>query len=401
MNMETKKQVFERYKEEYFKARARKHGGRQRLTEILNIVCAVVRIHRKSAARKFKRLQFHDPYVQETRGRPIYYTSDVTAALKDIWDASNSLCGELLSPLIPEYVEIFERDHTWKHSDETTDKLLTMKEMTVKRRVAGFERVRRKGQGFSTTSPSNIKTIIPISVGGWKDVDPGVVQEDTVAHCGSTLAGDFVYTLDATDVPILWNILRGQWNKGQRATQESEEYVRKHLPWLYVRRHTDTGSEFITHESKSWGDRHSIKLTRSRPYKKNDNPHVEERNGHIVRKYIGYVRLDCREAVDALNDLYVVLNLYTNHFIASRKTVSNVRVGAVYRRRYEKAMTPYRRALAYSKISDEVKERIRLEHAKLNPAVLLKEIERLRGILYDVQRKHGSQKDQNPTRQLR
>lgn len=391
--METKNKIFERYKEEYFKAKTQKYGDRRKLTEILNIVCTVVRIHRKSATRKFSRLQVHDPSVQETRGRPVYYTPDVTAALKDVWDASNSLCGELLHPLIPEYVEIFERDRTWKHSDEATDKLLAMREMTVKRRVADFERVKRKGQGFSTTSPSNIKTIIPISVGEWKDADPGVIQEDTVAHCGSTLAGDFVYTLNATDVPILWNILRGQWNKGQKATQESEEYVREHIPWVYIRRHTDTGSEFITHESKRWGDKHSIKLTRSRPYKKNDNPHVEERNGHIVRKYVGYVRLDCREAVDALNDLYDVLNLYTNHFITSRKTISNIRVGAVYKRKYEKAMTPYRRALAHPQISDEIKEKLRLEHAKLNPAMLLKEVERLRGILYAVQRKHGSRKD--------
>jgi hypothetical protein len=393
MNMETKQQVFERYKDEYFKAKALKRGGKKELTKILDIVCGVVRIHRKSASRKFARLQGRDPCTIEQRGRPIYYTPDVTAALKEVWDASNGACGELLHPMIGEHVNILKRDGKWKHSDETTGKLLSMKEMTVKRRVDRFEKTRRKGQGFSSTAPSNIKTIIPISVGEWKDANPGVIQEDTVAHCGSTLAGDFVYTLNATDVPILWNILRGQWNKGQVATQESEEYVRKHLPWLYIRRHTDTGSEFITHQSKRWGDAHSIKLTRSRPYKKNDNPHVEERNGHIVRKYVGYIRLDCRESLDALNDLYEVLNLYTNHFIASRKTTSNVRVGAVYKRKYEKASTPYRRAIIHPKISEEIKEKLRLEHEKLSPVVLLKEIERRRGILYDAQRKHGSQKD--------
>jgi len=391
MNMETKKQVFERYKDEYFKAKAMKEGGRQEQTRILDIVCGVVRIHRKSATRKFSRLQTKDPCALETRGRPTYYTVDVTVALKDVWEASNGLCGELLHPMISEYVEIFKRDGTWKHGDEVTGKLLAMGEMTVKRRVNGFEKVRRKGQGFSSTSPANIKTIIPISVGEWKDVDPGTVQEDTVAHCGSTLAGDFIYTLNGTDVPTLWNILRGQWNKGQEATRVSEEYIRKNLPFTYIRRHTDTGSEFITYEAKKWGDEHKIHLTRSRPYKKNDNPHVEERNGHIVRKYVGYLRLDCREAVLALNNLYDVLNLYTNHFIASRKTINNIRIGAKYRRTYEKATTPYRRVLAHHKISEEVKEKLRIEHEKLNPAVLLKEIEKRKSILYDVQRKHGSQ----------
>ena len=190
------------------------------MTRILDIVCGVVRIHRKSASRKFSRLQGRDPCTLEARGRPVYYTPDVTAALKDVWDVSNGACGELLHPMIGEHVEILKRDSKWKHSDEATGKLLAMKEMTVKRRVDVFEKVRRKGQGFSSTSPSNIKTIIPISVGEWKDVDPGVVQEDTVAHCGSTLVGDFVYTLNGTDVPILWNVLRGQWNKGQAATPE-------------------------------------------------------------------------------------------------------------------------------------------------------------------------------------
>ena len=391
--METKQEVFERYKEEYFKARAMKNGGREKQGAILDIVCGVTHMHRKAAIRKFTDLQDRDPCAIEKRGRPTYYTPDVTAALKDVWDASNNLCGELLYPEINDYVQIFRRDKTWEHSDEATGKLLAMKEMTVKRRVGEFERTKRKGQGFSSTSPSNIKTIIPISVGEWKDADPGVIQEDTVAHCGSTLLGDFVYTLNGTDVPTFWNILRAQWNKSWVATNESEEFIRKNLPFLYLRRHTDTGSEFITHEAKNWGDRNSINLTRSRPYKKNDNPHVEERNGHIVRKYIGYIRLDCVETVGALNNLYKVLNLYTNHFIPSRRTVDNVRVGATYKRTYEKAVTPYKRALAHPKISDEIKARLREEHAKLNPEVLLKKIERLRGILYDVQRKHGSQRN--------
>ena len=393
MNMKSKTQVFERYKDEYFQAKALKKGGRQEQTRILDIVCGVVRIHRKSASRKFNHLQKRDPFTEEKRGRPTYYTPDVTAALKDVWNASNGLCGELLHPLISEYVEIFKRDGTWKHGDEATGKLLSMKEMTVKRRVEDFEKVKRKGQGFSATSPSNIKTIIPISVGEWKDVDPGVVQADTVAPCGSTLAGDFIYTLNATDVPTMWNILRGQWNKGQEATRISEEYVRKNLPFLYLRRHTDTGSEFITHEAKRWGDQYSIQLTRSRPYKKNDNPHVEERNGHIVRKYVGYIRLDCREAVPALNNLFKVLNLYTNHFIASRKTIDNVRIGAKYKRTYGKGMTPHQRVLAHPKISEAVKEKLRIEHAKLNPAFLLEEICKLQNVLYDIQKKYGSRKD--------
>ena len=389
--METKKQIFERYKDEYYKARTQKKGGRRRCGEILNIVCDVSKMSRKAASRKFTRLQSRDPCEEEKRGRVVYYTSDVTAALKQVWDASNGLCGELLHPLIREYVEIFKRDKPWDHSDEATGKLLVMSERTTKRRVTEFEQVKRKGQGFSGTSPSSVKTIIPVFMGPWRDLDPGHEQIDTLVHCGSTLKGDMVHTLNSTDVATYWNLLGAQWNKGEQATIENRDRLRKRLPFKHLHDHSDTGSEFINRATLIWNKDTNVELTRSRPNKKNDNAYVEERNGHIIRKYVGYIRLDCIEAVEALNNLYKVLNTYTNHFISSRRTVDTIREGSKYKRTYEKAMTPYRRVLAHKKISEEIKGKLRAEHATLNPAVLLKEVERLRDVLYDVQRKHGSQ----------
>lgn len=391
MTMETKKEIFERYKDEYYKARNLKKGGRRRCGEILDIVCDVAKMTRKAAIRKFRRLQTKDPCEEEKRGRAVYYTADVTAALKYVWDASNGLCGELLHPIISDYVTIFKRDKTWNHSDEATGKLLKISERTVKRRVTEFEQVKRKGQGFSSTSPSNVKTIIPVYMGPWKDLDPGHEQIDTLVHCGSTLKGDMVYTLNSTDVATYWNVLGAQWNKGEQATIENRKQLRGMLPFNHLHDHSDTGSEFINWDTVEWNESTGVKLTRSRPNKKNDNCFVEERNGHIVRKYVGYIRLDCIEAVPALNNLFKVLNLYTNHFIPSRRTIENVRVEAVYKRTFEKASTPYKRVLAHSKISEEVKEKLRAEHSTLNPEVLLKEIGRLRAVLYDVQRKHGSQ----------
>jgi len=297
----------------------------------------------------------------------------------------------LLYPLISDYVAIFRRDDTWKNSDEATGKLLKMSERTVKRRVTKFEQIKRKGQGFSSTSPSSVKTIIPVFMGPWRNMDPGHEQIDTVVHCGSTLKGDMVYTLNSTDVATYWNLLGAQWNKGEEATIENRNRLRKRLPFKQVQDHSDTGGEFINRATLIWNKKTGINLTRSRPNKKNDNAYVEERNGHIVRKYVGYIRLDCIEAIEALNNLYLRVNTYTNHFISSRKTIDTVREGSKYKRTYEKALTPYQRVLVHLKISEKVKETLRLEHAKLNPAVLLKEIERLRAILYDVQRKHGSQ----------
>lgn len=382
--MATKQEVMRDTLEKYLKATREGKGV------ILDRLEQTVHMHRKAIIRRLSYMQTTSTADKvDDRGRPTYYTADVVSALKDVWDVSNGLCGELLHPIISEYVDILKRDKMWNNSDEATGKLLVMSERTVKRRVSEFEKTKRKGQGFSSTSPSAIKTIIPISVGEWKDVLPGTLQVDTVAHCGSTLKGDFVYTFNATDVPTLWNILRAQWNKGEAATRENDEYIRTHLPMLYLRRHTDTGTEFINHGANDWATKYDIKLTRSRPYKKNDNMLVEERNGHIVRKYVGYIRLDCREAVSVLNDLYFVLNLYTNHFIPSRRTISNVRVGAKYKKKYEKAKTPYRRILDHPNIQETVKEKLRLEHITLNPKTLLSQIEKLRSKLYDVQKKHG------------
>lgn len=384
MTMETKHEVLKDSLERYLKA------TRKEKTNLLDRLEVIVHMHRKAIIRRLGVLQMRNKaYLIDGRGRPTYYTADVVAGLKDVWDASNGLCGELLHPVISEYINILKRDEMWNHNDLATGKLLAMSEMTVKRKVGHFEHVKRKGQGFSSTSPSAIKTIIPISVGEWKDVKPGVLQVDTVAHCESSLKGDFVYTLNATDVSTMWNTLRAQWNKGQESTRQSEEYVRVHLPFPFLRRHTDTGSEFINYHAKEWSTEHSINLTRSRPYKKNDNPHVEERNGHIVRKYVGYIRLDAKETVNTLNDLFEILNLYTNHFIPSRKTTMNVRVGAKYKRSYEKAETPYRRVQNHPKIGREIKEKLHLEHTELNPAKLLQKIEKLRTKLYDIQRKHG------------
>jgi len=386
MTMETKQEIFERYQREYFKARAKKRGGRKRCGEILDIVCDISKMHRKAAIRKFSTIQTNDPSIEEKRGRSLYYTPDVTAALKDIWDTSDGLCGELLHPLIQEYLDILQRDKMWQHSEEATGKLLAISTGSVKERVSHFMRAKRKGRGFSSTSPSQLKHIISIFHGDWGEKAPGTGQLDTVVHCGHTLAGDMAFTLN----PVLWDVLRAQWNKGQVATQESLLFIKEHLPWNMLEVHPDTGGEFINWHMKGWCDTNKINMSRSRPNHSNDNMHVEERNGHIVRKHIGYIRLDCKEAVGALNDVYAVLCPYLNHFITSRRVIEKFEVNGKWKKKYEKvAMTPYQRVLAHPKISEGVKEKLRIEHAKLNPLIMKREIDRLKRVLYDVQKKHG------------
>lgn len=388
MIMQTKNDIFNEYLAEYLKADKGKKG------EILNHVCFVTKMHRKASVRKFKHLQMKDPCKTERRGRETFYTHDVTDALKDIWEASSEVCGELLHPIIKEYVEIFVRDKMWKHGLETTDKLLFMSEATTKRRVSTFMKARRRRKGLSSTKPSLLKVIVPIFTGPWEGKPPGFGQIDTVAHCGSSLLGDFVYTLNYTDVATFWVVPRAQWNKGMMATNDSMKYIKDKLPFPWLGAHPDTGNEFINRFVIDWCQKENIEMTRSRPGHKNDNMFVEERNGHVIRKFVGYNRLDCRDVADVLNGMYDILALFLNHFVPVKRCIEKNKIGSRYKRKYEKkAKTPYQRVLEHECVSKEIKEKLMDEHKKLNPLVLKNEIDKLIKKVYDMQKRHGNSRD--------
>ena len=384
MTMATIIEVFQRYLPEYLKA------SRQRKQAILDTVCELTDFHRKAAIRKFRVLQMKSSCDTDGRGRPVIYTPDVTSALKDVWTAGSEICGELLHPVTAEYVAIFKRDGKWNHRPETTEKLLRMSEGTMKTKVGSFMKARHTHHGTSSTSPSALKNIIPVFNGPWKGKPPGFGQTDTVVHCGNTLLGDMLFSLNYTDVATLWIGLAGQWNKGQRATQESLQKIRSRLPFPLLGLHPDSGSEFINRFLKEWCDREQIELTRSRPNKKNDNAYVEERNGHVIRKWLGYNRLDVLETVPLVNEMYELLETYLNHFVPSRKCLDKVRVGAKYKRTYDHAATPYARVLAHPAIEQNVKERLRLQHETLSPLQLKKQIDTLMTQIFKLQRQNGN-----------
>jgi hypothetical protein len=385
MTMATKQDIFE----EHLKAWREAKGDRKQRGEIIDHLCFVTSMHRNSVSRKFRVIQMTDPSHVERRGRSTLYTPDVTAALKEVWDVGDEACGELLHPQMREYVLILKRDKMWKHSDEATEKLLRMSEHTVRRRVAGFEKDHGVRKGLSATKPSALKAIIPIFKGPWKDLPPGHKQIDTVAHCGETLLGDFVFSLSVIDASAYWSNTRAQWNKGQEATRGSLESIRDASPSQVLSVHPDTGSEFINWHMKEWCDTNGIDMTRSEPGRSNDNMYVEERNGHVVRKYFGYRRFDCPDVVPLMNDFWKVADSYLNHFKAVRRQIEKVRVGAKYVRKYEKvARTPYQRMLDYSVVKEEVKEKLKTEHATKNPAILKREMERLLTLVHNQQTRH-------------
>lgn len=385
MNMATKKDVF---KEKLGAYAAAHRGGKG---AILDAVTLVSGLTRKAAIRRFRRLQTRGRYAPSKRGRPRLYTTDVIAALKEVWEIGSEACGENLHPMIGEYVDIGLREREWRHTREATAKLRRMSLGSVKKYVGAFVRTRLSFGGRGTTQRSSIISMVPVRMDGWDQAETGVTQVDTVAHCGDTTAGDFAYTVNGSDVATLWGSRRAQWNKGQEATLISLASMRESSPFPWTEAHPDSGGEFINHQLLAYGSGTGLRLTRSRPYHKNDNCFVEERNGHLVRAYVGYQRLDVRETVDALNELYDVLTPYLNHFIASRRIVSKERVGARWKVTREKtAKTPYQRVLERTDVSEEVKGKLRADHVMLNPKTMKAAVDRLVERVHALQRRHGT-----------
>jgi len=385
MNMAHRLGVFGEKAEEYWKADKKRKG------EILKSVSDVTGLKRKACIKHFRKMQMKDSRISVKRGRPVYFTPDVVDALKDVWEIGSEACGENLHPMIGEYIDIQVREKKWKHDGVATFKLRKMSAGSVKKYVGKFTRTRRNFGGKSTTQKSSVISMVPIRMDGWDQAEAGVTQIDTVAHCGAANAGDFAFTTNGTDVATMWGTRRAQWNKGREATKTSLEAMRKDSPFPWTEIHPDSGSEFINAHCCTYAAETNLRMTRSRPYHKNDNCFVEERNGHIVRAYVGYERFDVHKTVDALNDLYDVLTPYLNHFIASRRIISKERIGARWKVTREKvAKTPYQRALERNDVSEEVKNKLRLEHSKLNPATMKKEIDRLTKRVHDIQRRYGN-----------
>lgn len=389
--MITKKEVVREHLEEYLKASRKEKGV------ILSRIAETLGMKRTAVIQAFSRMRRRDPWKTppRKRGRKTLYGPAVVAALRTVWETSGEICGELLHPVITEYASVLLRDGLWKHTATTTVLLLRMSEGTVKARVALFQKARRKGKGKSATQPAKLKEIIPIFTGPWEGKVPGYGQMDTVVHCGSSLSGDMVFTLQYVDTATYWSLRHAQWNKGEQATLESLMALKKQLPFPLLGAHSDSGGEFVNWAMKQFCDDAGIDFTRSRPNHKNDNAFIEERNGHVVRKHLGYRRLDVFETVVVINAFYDVLNLYQNHFIPSRRCVRKERVGAKYVRQYEGALTPYARVLAAPSVSEEVKESLRKEHLSLNPLKLKQELDILRRRVFEIQQQGADNRKEN------
>jgi hypothetical protein len=317
------------------------------------------------------------------RPKRIVYDEQVKQALITIWHAANQICSKRLVPFLPELVDALERHGHLSLPEAIRERLLSISHSSVDRLLRS-ERCRVNQSVTTTQSGSLFKHRIQVrTFADWDDIIPGFIEADLVAHCGGNPQGSFLNTLVLVDITTGWletiPLIRKSANDVIIGLNTAAEL----LPFTLLGLDTDNGSEFINHDLLEYCEDHNITFTRSRAYKKNDQAHVEEKNGSVVRRLVGYDRFEGQAAWDALARLYKVMRLYVNFFQPSLKLLSKERSGAKVTKKYSPAKTPFQRILLSDHIAAQIKEHLTLQYQKLDPVTLLNQLGALQNQLWE------------------
>jgi hypothetical protein len=355
-------EYLERMRWRYVGAKKREKG------KLLDEVCAALEYHRKAAIRALGQAPGQPP---RRSGRPVVYGPRVTAALVVVWQAADCPCGKRLAPFLPELVAALERCGELRLLPEVRAQLVGLSAATIDRLLASERRMVGRQPYRASPVPGSLKAQVPIrTFGEWKDVAPGSIQADLVLHCGESVAGFFLTTLVAIDVATGWTECEGIWGLGKQRVVAGLHRIRTRLPMGLRELHTDNGGEFLNHALVPYCQREAIPMTRGRPYQKNDQAYVEQRNGHVVRRRVGYDRYSTRPALELLRQYYGLLRLYLNFFQPIRKLLAKERVGARVIKRYDQAATPYQRLLRSGATGRAERARLEQYYLALNPIEL-------------------------------
>jgi hypothetical protein len=312
------------------------------------------------------------------RGRGRTYDERTVKTLVRVWRIMDYICGKRLAPVLGEVVERLLAHNELRCDASTSRKLARMSAATIDRLLRP-ERAKYQLRGRTHTRPGTLlKQQIPMrTFSEWDEQRPGFLEVDLVGHDGGVVDSQHAFTLNAVDIASGWNSSTALQNKARVWTLEGIEKIRGKLPFPLLGLDSDNGSEFINEALFRYCQEQQITFTRSRPYRKNDSCFVEQKNYSVVRRAVGYQRFDSERQLRLLNELYEVLDLYTNFFQPSLKLKAKERQGARVKKQYHAARTPYQRLLDSEAIPQRTKQQLRLRYRDLNPAQLKRQIESL------------------------
>ena len=369
MSRTTRQELLEHYRRRYSGA------GRRGKTKILNEFCGLAGYDRKHA---IKLLNRKSGIRKKPPGPKRIYGDDVVEVLKTIWMQTEQMCSKRLKEALPLWLPAYE-NHYGKIGAKTKKKVLQISASHMDRLLAPH-RVDTSLWRRATPKPGTLlKKKIPVRCVPWDTDGPGFLEADTVAHCGGSMSGDFIWSLTNTDIFSGWTCLRATWNKGEHGVLSQVIDIEEELPFEILGFDVDNGSEFLNHHLHRHfrGRKKKVYLTRSRPYHKNDNAHVEQKNWTHVRQLLGYDRLDNPDLVDMINDLYRnEWEQFHNFFCPSAKLVEKRQVKGKYIKKYDDPRTPAQRLIDLKGFNGAAQKRLKKLQSALDPFELKEGIEK-------------------------
>jgi len=370
MSLKSKRELLEMVRPRYLKA------SKVEKQKILDEFTSATGYHRKHAIRVLKnQVQVQNRHNRKPKSYKSIYRGEVVEALEKIWEIYGRICSKRLRPFLPEAIKVLERCKEIQLSEETKTLLLKISSASIDRCLRP---VRIKSpHGLSTTKPGSLlKKLIPVrTFTEWDQERPGFMEIDLVAHCGNTTEGQYLNTLTCTDICTGWTDVTALPRRSQQAVCDAIGPLRERLPFPLLGIDSDNGSEFINDLLYRYCLIEEITFTRSRPYKKNDQAHVEQKNWSVVRHTVGYDRWETDQEFMLLEGIYDDLRLYINFFQPVFKLIAKERAGDKTIRRYDTVKTPYQRVMERKDIPLQAKARLTNIYIQLNPAQLRRRID--------------------------
>jgi len=377
--MAARREVLAAVQERYLSA------GRTQKGCILDELCAVTGWHRKHAVRALGRQGAAKPgQPGEWRSRKRRYDATIEDAVRALWEASDRVCGKRLVVMIPSLLPALERHGRLRLNDSDRRLVLGISSATIDRMLGPAKVAAAGGKRRRSGFHSAIRQEVPIrTFNDWKEPPPGFLEVDMVAHGGTSVAGSFIQTLTMVDVATGWTECLPLFNRDGGLVVEGLKRAQSLFPWLMRGVDFDNDSAFMNDVVVPWCRDQKLEVTRSRAYKKNDQAFVEQKNGSVVRRLLGYGRFEGIETARVMGRLYAAARLYVNFFQPSFKLAEKRREGAKVIKRYHAPSTPYERALGHSQVPTAVKWKLRAQYRTLDPVALLAEVRAMQKELGD------------------